>query len=346
LFFNIQSAATSELLSKKLFSIEVGQLFSIMPHLPILTINDSVTKLKSTASVETTIQLLNLSTYYDEDETKQSVSKLLQITSEDLEERYKKQKEVVGWPTFTERLEELRLSLVDTKSWHRLVPNGKKNRNGDYVLKLKKFIVWGNEVADEETRSFLKNNKIPATGTSFDDSFPILTEPIVKRYLSYVVSHEGGKSTVGTSQIIVKMVRSLMKHQSTLCYHFVGNTMVTTFRMPSFKESVEMKTAVNNSKEKVSTLQGGVAVDGSNIVQSDIQRGQIFRPLTNDELEPLFHWFLRRKLARGVENRPKVIHIIFSMEFVIILCRRLCIKPYYEVTISDRNSSLGHILVS
>ena len=317
-----------------------------MPHLPILTINDSVTKLKSTASVETTIQLLNLSTYYDEDETKQSVSKLLQITSEDLEERYKKQKEVVGWPTFTERLEELRLSLVDTKSWHRLVPNGKKNRNGDYVLKLKKFIVWGNEVADEETRSFLKNNKIPATGTSFDDSFPILTEPIVKKYLSYVVSHEGGKATVGTSQIIVKMVRSLMKHQSTLCYHFVGNTMVTTFRMPSFKESVEMKTAVNNSKEKVSTLQGGVAVDGSNIVQSDIQRGQIFRPLTNDELEPLFHWFLRRKLARGVENRPKVIHIIFSMEFVIILCRRLCIKPYYEVTISDRNSSLGHILVS
>ena len=83
-------------MSKKLFSIEVGQLFSIMPHLPILTINDSVTKLKSTASVETTIQLLNLSTYYDEDETKQSVSKLLQITSEDLEERYKKQKEVVG----------------------------------------------------------------------------------------------------------------------------------------------------------------------------------------------------------------------------------------------------------
>jgi len=38
---------------------------------------------------------------------------------------------------------------------------------------------------------------------------------------------------------------------------------------------------------------------------TDIQRGQIFRPLTNNELEPLFHWFLRRKLARGVENRPK-----------------------------------------
>ena len=87
-----------------------------MPHLPTLTVNDNVTKLKSTASVEATIQLLNLSTYYDEDETKQSVSNLLQITLQDLEERYEKQKEVVGWPSFTERLEELRLSLVDTKS--------------------------------------------------------------------------------------------------------------------------------------------------------------------------------------------------------------------------------------
>jgi len=104
-----------------------------MPHLPTLTVNDNVTKLKSTASVEATIPLLNLSTYYDEDETKQSVSNLLQITLQDLEERYEKQKEVVGWPSFTERLQELRLSLVDTKSWHRLVPNGKKNRNGDYV---------------------------------------------------------------------------------------------------------------------------------------------------------------------------------------------------------------------
>ena len=72
------------------FSIEVGQLFSTMPHLPTLTVNDNVTKLKSTASVEATIQLLNLSTYYDEDETKQSVSNLLQITLQDLEERYEK----------------------------------------------------------------------------------------------------------------------------------------------------------------------------------------------------------------------------------------------------------------
>ena len=65
--------------------------------------------------------------------------------------------------------------------------------------------------------------------------------------------------------------------------------MVTTFRMPSFKESVEMKAAVNNSKEKVSTLQGGVAVDGSKIVQSDIQRRQIFRPLVHDLLvDPCF----------------------------------------------------------
>jgi len=74
------------------------------------------------------------------------------------------------------------------------------------------------------------------------------------------------KLPVGTSQIIVKMVRSLMKHQSTLCYHFVGNTMVTTFGMPSFKDSVQMKAAVNNSKEKVSKLQGEAVVDGSNIV--------------------------------------------------------------------------------
>ena len=76
---------------------------------------------------------LNLSTYNDEDVTKEPVSKLLQITLQDLEERYEKQNEVVGWPIFTERLEKLRLSLVDTKSWHRLVLNGKKNRNGDYV---------------------------------------------------------------------------------------------------------------------------------------------------------------------------------------------------------------------
>ena len=125
-----------------------------MPRLPTLIVNDNVTKLKSAASVESTIHLLNLSTYYEEDKTKQSVSKLLQITLQDLEERYEKQKEVVGWPSFTDRLEELRLSLVDTKSWHRLVPNSKKNRDGDNVLKLKKLIVWGNEVADEETRSF------------------------------------------------------------------------------------------------------------------------------------------------------------------------------------------------
>ena len=76
---------------------------------------------------------LNLSTYNDEDVTKEPVSKLLQITLQDLEERYEKQKEVVGWLIFTERLEELRLSLVDTKWWHRLVPKGKKNRNDDYV---------------------------------------------------------------------------------------------------------------------------------------------------------------------------------------------------------------------
>ena len=79
----------------------------------------------------------------------------MQITLKDLEERYEKQKEVVGWPSFTERLEELRSSLVDTKSWHRLVLNGKKNRNG--------VILWGNEVAD----TFLKNNKILATGVLY-----------------------------------------------------------------------------------------------------------------------------------------------------------------------------------
>jgi len=76
----------SELLSKKLFAItiEIAQLSSIMIHLPILNVKDSINKLRSTPSVEATIQLLDLSTYYDEDETKQSV---LQITLEDLEER-------------------------------------------------------------------------------------------------------------------------------------------------------------------------------------------------------------------------------------------------------------------
>ena len=130
---------------------------------------------------------------------------------------------------------------------------------------------------------------------------------------------------------------------------------MTTFRMPSFKESVEIKATVNNSKEKVSTLQGGVAVDGSKTVQSDIQRGQIFRPLTNDELEPLFHWFLRRKVATGVQNRPKgeiirkldtAIHLISLKKFVTILCLRLCIKRCYEAMIYDQSSSAGHILVS
>jgi len=51
---------------------------------PKFNVKDSITKLRSTPSVEATIQLLDLSTYYDEDETKQSV---LQIALEDLEER-------------------------------------------------------------------------------------------------------------------------------------------------------------------------------------------------------------------------------------------------------------------
>jgi len=72
-------------LSKNHFAItiEIAQLSSIMIHLPLLNVKDSITKLRSTPSVEATIQLLDLSTYYDEDETKQSV---LQITLEDLEE--------------------------------------------------------------------------------------------------------------------------------------------------------------------------------------------------------------------------------------------------------------------
>jgi len=55
-----------------------------MIHLPILNVKDNITKLRSTPSVEATIQLLDLSTYYDEDETKQL---LLQITLEDIEDR-------------------------------------------------------------------------------------------------------------------------------------------------------------------------------------------------------------------------------------------------------------------
>jgi len=42
----------------------------------------------------------------------------------------------------------------------------------------------------------------------------------------------------------------------------------------------------------------------SKIVKSHIQRGQIFRPLKNDELEPLFQWFLWMKLETGVGKRP------------------------------------------
>ena len=46
--------------------------------------NSCINKLRSTPSVEATIRLLDLSTYYDEDETKESV---LQIKLKDLEER-------------------------------------------------------------------------------------------------------------------------------------------------------------------------------------------------------------------------------------------------------------------
>ena len=60
----------------------------------------------------------------------------------------------------------------------------------------------------------------------------------------------------GLHRLSLEILQSVTKHQSTLYYHFVGNTMVTTFRMSSFIESVEMKAAVNNSKEKLSMLQG------------------------------------------------------------------------------------------
>ena len=46
----------------------------------------------------------------------------------------------------------------------------------------------------------------PATVASSEDSFPIFMDPRVKKYLSNVILHEGGKATDGTSQILVKMV--------------------------------------------------------------------------------------------------------------------------------------------
>jgi len=110
---------------------------------------------------------------------------LLRIERDTLNNYFTNQKNLPGgWPPITSLVNKIRMNILSSKSWH---PKTFFNKNaGGCYLEIKNLMQWGMKYATIQIEECLNKYKLPCTGSTKEECFPIVTNHIANTDLELI----------------------------------------------------------------------------------------------------------------------------------------------------------------